>query len=487
MKDWNSLTHDRYYEDHQSNNQVGIGILNISRDIKNEFVSKRCLEMTYFYINRMMKMKVADYVGSWHKVENILENSLAKGHEYCIVAAQGLLLYRGPNLVEQSLKYAKENPNFFVCGHIMDKKGQNHYATKGAYPGLHRQYLFVNLKVWEQLGKPPFDELGIFRDRMPKLQNFKLSEEKIHAEYTPAWIDTAEGEKHWAKTSDGSNWIDIALRSNIKIDNLTNDMRACKVFLYPYNKSDILSKSWIQKDYWQVEELNYNQKAWLRKLDQQEKIEKDRVYAFNTETLSGEGKRTENIDHLFSVAAGFKPLSILHTNGFNDNTKIHYFDWCDASLLYKRELIETWIGVDLHMWLLEHDLKYNFASTYRGNYEPFWQQELQDFGGAEAFKKLWDRYVNLEHNYYKIDIVNEPTNLFNIVKAQEGNKVLWTTNVWSSEMLHWNQGPDQLKIKWNKFKSLVPDDLILYGDDYCAIDMRQSIRDNLNISYPEFN
>ena len=57
-------------------------------------------------------------------------------------------------------------------------------------------------------------------------------------------------------------------------------------------------------------------------------------------------------------------------------------------LLYKRDLIETWNGVDLHLWLLEHDLKYNFASTYRGNYEPFWQQELQDFGGAEAFKKL---------------------------------------------------------------------------------------------------
>ena len=146
---------------------------------------------------------------------------------------------------------------------------------------------------------------------------------------------------------------------------------------------------------------------------------------------------------------------ILNTNGFNDNTKIHYFDWCDASLLYKRDLIETWNGVDLHLWLLEHDLKYNFASTYRGNYEPFWQQELQDFGGAEAFKKLWDRYVNLEHNYYKIDIVNEPTNLFNIVKAQEGNKVLWTTNVWSSEMLHWNQGPDQLKIKWNKLKKML--------------------------------
>ena len=54
-------------------------------------------------------------------------------------------------------------------------------------------------------------------------------------------------------------------------------MRACKIFLYPYNKSDILSKSWIHKDYWQVDELNQSQKAWLRKLDYQEKIEKNGI------------------------------------------------------------------------------------------------------------------------------------------------------------------------------------------------------------------
>jgi hypothetical protein len=38
MKDWNSLSVDRYYEDLSNNNEVGIGILDISRDIESEFV-----------------------------------------------------------------------------------------------------------------------------------------------------------------------------------------------------------------------------------------------------------------------------------------------------------------------------------------------------------------------------------------------------------------------------------------------------------------
>ena len=55
----------------------------------------------------------------------------------------------------------------------MDKAKQ-HYLTKDAYPGLHRQYLFVNLTTWQQLGKPSFDEMGVFRDRKPELQNYEL-------------------------------------------------------------------------------------------------------------------------------------------------------------------------------------------------------------------------------------------------------------------------------------------------------------------------
>jgi hypothetical protein len=488
VKDWNSITVDRYWEQIKVSNEIAIGILDISRDINSELVAKRSFDMTYFYINRMVKMGLCKYIGTYNTVERLLELAVDANKKYCMVACQGLLLYRGPSLVTQSLAYADSNPDFFVVGHIMDKKKQ-HYLTKGAYPGLHRQYLFVNLETWIKLGKPAFDEMGIFQDRKPILQNYELSEDTVHSNYTPAWIKYSEGEQEHAVTSDGSNWIDIALRNRITIDNLDSDMRDCKVFLYPYIDTKTLEKVWYDKNNPVVDELtNQAQKGWIRKQAYQEEIEKDRVYAFNTETLSGEGVRAPGtIDHLFSAAAGFKPIAILQANGFHEGTTVHYFDWCNASLDYKKHLLETWDGYDLDKWLLENDLKYNFSSTYRGNYKEFWDQEVSEHGGPQEFKKLWDRYRKLKHEFYVIDIVNESEKLFEKINNAQGIKVIWTTNIWSSEMLHWNVEPEVLEQKWLKFESMIPDDLVLYGHDYVAVDMNSRMRNGVRLTHPRYN
>lgn len=485
MKDWNSITVDRYYDNLNLNNNVGIGILDISRDISNKFVQKRSFDMTYFYINRMIKVGMCSYLGFYNKVETILEEAIKKNKDYAMIAAQGLLLFRGPSLIQISLEYAEKNKDFFVVGHIIDKKKQ-HDLNADSYPGLHRQYLFVNLRKWVELGKPTFDEIGVYRDRKPILSNYKFSDDTVHSEYTPAWIKSDIGESEYSTTGDGSNWIDIALRNNIKIDNLDNDMRDCKIFLYPYNESDKLKTAWLDKS--KDDGLNQSQKAWIRKLGYQEKIEKDRVYAFNTETLSGEGVRTNGkpIDHLFSAAAGFKPLAILNANGFHEGTTVHYFDWCEASINYKKKLLNTWNGCNLDQWLLEHDLDFNFASTYRGNYKQFWDQELKDFGGEAVFRKLWNRYKSLKHEFYVIDIVSNPYQLFDKINNVHGTKVLWTTNIWSSEMLHWNTEPEELEKKWKIFEKLIPKDLILYGHDYVAMDMHKRIRDGNPTTHPRF-
>ena len=477
--DWNSLTVDRYYEDLNSNNEVGVGILDITRDIDNEFVAKRTFDMTYFYINRMIKMNLCSYVGRHKTVKEILENAIIEGKKYCMVACQGLLLYRGSSLVQKSVAYAENNPQFFVIGHIMDKQGQHHYLTKGAYPGLHRQYLFVNLNKWVELGQPEFDELGVFTDRPRNYRNVEYSEEKVHSEYTPKWVKGAEGYMQSTITADGSNWIHLAAENDITIDNLDNDMRECKVFLYPYNKPDILEKVWLDKTNDKlVDQLNYSQRAWIRKLGYQEEIEKNRVYAFNTERLSGEGVRTSTfIDHFFSAAAGFKPLAILNANGFHEGTTVHYFDWCEASLNYKKHLLETWDGYDLDKWLLENDLQYNFSSTYRANYKQFWEQELKEFGGNLAFQRLWSRYRDLKHEFHVIDIVQDSDKLFDIIDNVHGTKVLWTTNIWSSEMLQWNIEPEELEKHYTKFKSRVKN-LVVYGHDYCGIDLNDSVKGN---------
>lgn len=482
--DQNSIIIDRYLTAHSSNN-IAVGILDISRDISNKHIQKRTFDMTYFYINRMTKFGACTYVGFENKVSALLEHADKNHKKYCMIACQGLILFRGPTLVNKMLDYADQNPNFFVVGHIMDKATQK----KGidCYPGLHRQYLFVNVEKWKELGKPEFDEIGIYKDRKPLLTNYEMSEDTVYSNYTPAWIKSAEGEKEYMQTADGSNWIDIALRNNIKIDNLKTDMRDCKVFLYPYSDTEKLAKVWYNKQISEINQLtNQSQKAWMRKLAFQEEIERDRVYVFNTEILSGEVKYPTVIDHFFTVAAGFKPLAILNANGFHKNTVINYFDWCEASINYKKHLLETWDGYDLHLWLEEHESKYNFASTFRGNYKKFWEKECSEHGGREKFKNLWDKYKELKHNFYVIDIVNEPEKLFEKVHSCNGAKVMWTTNIWSSEMLHWNVEPEELEEKCLKFQKLIPEDLIFYGHDYLGIQFDDRIKDGKNPTHPRF-
>lgn len=482
MRDWNSITHDRYLSDNKLDTPVGLGILDITRDIDSELIRKRTFDMTFWMINQSLKMGFGSYRGFYDKVEIILNESLLAGDEICIVQCQGMMSIRLAHIISLSINYFKNNPDRFVIGHIM--------ARENRYPGLHRQMLIVNLKIWEKLGKPPFFEQGIFWDRKPIYKNFVVSENKISADYTPNWIAADDGEDAFSYTEDGSNWIDIALRNNIKIDNFDLEMRECKVFLYPYDDTAQLEKIWknLQNEH-EIDKLkNYSARAWFRKLSYQEAIEKNRVYAFNTERLSAEGVRSPGpIDTLFSAAAGFKPLALLRNNQFHNGTVVHYFDWCDASLNFKKHLLETWDGIDFHRWLLQHDLKYNFSSTYRENYKEFWDLEIQnEFQSSENFKALWDRYRKLEHHYHKIDIVTEPEKLFNLIYQCRGNTVLWTTNIWASMQLHWAVEPEALELLWNKFENAIPNDLILYGQDYMARDMQERIRFGKKLTHPKY-
>ena len=148
--------------------------------------------------------------------------------------------------------------------------------------------------------------------------------------------------------------------------------------------------------------------------------------------------------------------------------------------------METWDGYDLDKWLLEHDLTYNFSSTYRGNYKQFWEQELKEFGGSFRFQSLWDRYRKLKHEFYVIDIVNNPEQLFDKINTIHGTRVLWTTNIWSSEMLHWNTTPEVLEEKFKKFESLIPDNLILYGHDYVGVDLNERVKHGRRTTHPRF-
>ena len=480
MKDYNCLEEgERYFDTSIVDKKISVGILDISRDIFNDWVSKRTFDMTYWSVNQCYTKNLCDYCGYNTSVKQLLESADSQGSEIAIILAQGIMAERLYKIIDHVNKYSKNNQNFFVIGHIMAKEGR--------YPGLHRQMLVVNIPVWRKLGSPEFDEKGIFWDRKQTLHNFKVSEDKMSAEYTPAFVEAAEGYSTYNFLEDGANWVSIACENNIKIDNFNYDIRDCKVFLYPYSDTDLLEHCWKNlDDVDSIDKLsNYSQRAWLRKMSYQNQVEKDRVYAYNTERLSGEGIRSPGrVDVFFGAAAGFKTMKLLENNGFHENTVVHYFDWCNASLDFKKHLLETWNGKDFHKWLLEHDLEYNFSSTYRGNYEKFWRSEIdKEFNNSEdEFYELWQRYSKLKHHFHVIDIVNEPEKLFDIVNKYDGNKVIWTTNIWASMQLHWNVEIETIRQKFERFASLMPSDLICYGQDWRARDLTV-LKNNMDINY----
>ena len=47
----------------------------------------------------MIKMGMCSYVGFHKTIKEILELSIIEGKEYCMIACQGLLLFRGPSLI----------------------------------------------------------------------------------------------------------------------------------------------------------------------------------------------------------------------------------------------------------------------------------------------------------------------------------------------------------------------------------------------------
>lgn len=469
MKDYNSLDKDeRYFNSDSIVYNIGVGMLNITRDIPNEWVAKRSFDLTYWMINQSIIQNLCRYSGYHKSVKAIIEEAETKNCEVAVILAQGMMTPRLYKILKHVNDYKNLNPDFFVIGHIMAKDGR--------YPGLHRQMLVVNIKKWRELGSPEFDEQGVFWDRLQTLPNYVLSDQTMSAEYAPQSIKGVQGSSEYNIVEDGANWIALACENNIRIDNFSYDIRDCKVFLYPYVDSDLLEHCWKNlDDEASIDQLsNYSQRSWIRKVAYQNQIEKERVYAYNTERLSGEGIRSPGlVDAFFGAAAGFKTMKLLDNNGFHKNTVVHYFDWCDSSLNFKRHLLETWDGRDFYKWLLENDLRYNFSSTYRGNYKKFWLSEIdKEFNGSEEeFYNLWQKYRKLEHHFHVIDIVNEPEKLFDIVNMYSGNKVLWTTNIWASMQLHWNVEVEDIEKKFKKFADLIPDDLICYGQDWRARDL----------------
>jgi hypothetical protein len=212
---------------------------------------------------------------------------------------------------------------------------------------------------------------------------------------------------------------------------------------------------------------------------------RDGVFLWNVESYLDAMERpagmTGPVSSLYCVAAGFKPNWILHTHGFDANTRVVFFDYSDKALAFRRLLCEEWDGTDYPHFLQHVFRKLPAPGTFYhlwqdrrpdemtpADFQTVWENELERWGGAKAFQNHWQRYRQLKHEYVHCNILSEPQSLL----ARMGpspNEVIWWSNAFFTVYSNWFKTLPERKILYDAWVNGLAErnpHLWLYGFDY---------------------
>ena len=289
-------------------------------------------------------------------------------------------------ILEELEQYSIDNPDFFMMAFTLDWQSE-----KGAgWVEVHHQMMFINIDTWKNLGSPIFGGWDTVTEELP---NYIRSEENFHDKYTPYWMQGAPGTTLDTRTSQGYGFLKAAFANNVKIDNFTDSMRKCRLFIYPESETNDLYDAFINRNTKLVS--NSNQKKWIKSLKLASTI-----WVYNSERYYFLGDK--KCDTYFGTASGFKYLDIL--NG-NDTVKFVFYDFHEKSLDWIKQLKETWDGNDFPAYLNnQSDEVKQYYKYINGGIKENQKLLFDDFGGEDKFKELWNRFKTCDVEYIKCNL-----------------------------------------------------------------------------------
>ncbi|HKA00561.1 MAG TPA: hypothetical protein VKE70_28815 [Candidatus Solibacter sp.] len=159
---------------------------------------------------------------------------------------------------------------------------------------------------------------------------------------------------------------------------------------------------------------------------------------------------TPPVSVLYCVAAGLKPGRILHTHGFDQQTRVVYFDYSSQGLEFRRLLLSEWNGRDYPAFLRLLFQRLTPASTHYylwpgatfdnldwAELDRLWRAELARWGGDDIVADHWLRVRKLRHEFLQCNILTEYRNLLDRLEDRPGT-VIWWSNAFSTIYSAWN-------------------------------------------------
>jgi hypothetical protein len=188
------------------------------------------------------------------------------------------------------------------------------------------------------------------------------------------------------------------------------------------------------------------------------------------------------ISTLYSVASGFKPNAILESLGFDELTRVVFFDYSAGALEAKRLLLEDWDGEDFPRFAryvfrrLPSDVAYyqlwcgaTPETLDWSEMERAWTRELELWGGEQAFQRHWSRYRRLRHEFVHCDVLSSAGRLLHRVEP-ERSAVIWWSNAFFTVYGNWLYTAERRRRLYEQWIFGLAErnpDLFLYGSDFC--------------------
>ncbi len=317
--------------------------------------------------------------------------------------------------------------DWLVAGHIMDQY-QNRllYNDPKAPEWKDSFWLFpitavVNIKKWEQLGKPAWggnDSKQLVKLAVP-------SAECVHDNYTPLSLSAGDIDVA-VQTKKGWSIINAALSNGLKVFNLSNEIRNSQTYLYPENDVNRYNNFWLSL--YMMPKLTDQYKKVLDKIlpgKFPKRINESTWQCFirNTENYFPEeamnNKQIDwnSIDTIALPSSGFKDF-IVSMSKFSARKTVNvvHFDIIRQCTEIRRKMIERWDGSGdtFAQTLLGIGAEYNknptdtFHMHSMKNVIEAYEHLLPYFHSEEDLKECWQKFKTFDHKYIEADMLDDP-------------------------------------------------------------------------------
>jgi hypothetical protein len=409
-----------------------LGLYDDRENIKNKDLGDKYKELTEFFIRHMKYGIDREYLKG-NSINSILNEALTKKYDYCLLMSIGHFI-NNP-LFFKYIESWMDKIDFFVTGHIVDKESNNSQKdSDGHYWGLHKQCMIVNLKYYEEFGKPDWGDKFKSEETI-ELIRAKRSKADIHDDYTPIFLNPTKETQVCTPYVDGWNFINKSLENNLTVYNFHPKIRVTKGYAYP------------NKD---ISNLK-DQLSWINEILVGAP---NCVFLWNTETYKDiKENNIPKIKKLYSVAAAFKPNFMLNKYGFYEDTEVVYFDYSKQALAFKNLLLLEWDGKNYPDFIKKAKKTWNINETYGGStenrsHEELWAKEILEWGSEKELYDHWQRYKKLKHTFIHCDILQNPEKIINRIDNTE-DSCIWWSNAFHTVTSHYTKTIEELKDHYN--------------------------------------